>query len=365
MRAFLGRLLGFSILALLVLEVFFRTIVPASDVPRGYQDPEFMIMLHDTTSARSGLHTLGRFGHPAFRWHINNYGANAAENFHAAGTRRRPCIAAIGNSYLQGLYSDVDAHLSACLQRNLSDEVAVYNLGTSGMSFSQCLKVADFARYHFSPQMLLVQANHSSLHNSIHDLKFVPYSAQFALADTGYVLGKPSPFQVSRKNRLLRWSATIRYLFFNANITLGGGIVQEAGQDAAVVVDPDKRAREEEMKREILELTLTRLQAENPGVPVLVLLDSDRRMTYESGGEPAPLEDVPIYREVCARTGVHFIDMSERFASEYRANGRRFEFADNYHWNPYGVGIVADEIARYLDSSGLLMQLLAEKRETP
>jgi len=362
MRAFLGRLLGFSVLALFVLEVFFRWLLPAADMPRGYQDPEFGIMLHDTTSARSGLHTLGRFGRPAFTWHINNYGANAAEDFQPAETRQRRCIVAIGNSYLQGLYSDVDAHLSACLQRKLADDVAVYNLGTSGLTFSQCINVAAFARHHFSPDLILIQAGHASLRNSIRDLRFVPYSAQYTLTDTGYVLREPSRFQVSRKNRLLRGSALVRYLFFNANINLGGGIVQEAGRNAADAHEPEKRAREEAMMREVLELTLTRLLAENPGVPVLVLLDTDRSRMYETGGEVAPLADAPIYRDVCAETGVHFIDLSERFAREYRANGRRFEFADNYHWDSYGVEIVADEIAEYLASSGLLSRLLPDNR---
>jgi lysophospholipase L1-like esterase len=321
------------------------------------------VLLHDTTSARTGLHTLGRYSRPAFTWRINNYGANAAEDFQTAETRQQPCIVAIGNSYLQGLYSDVDAHVSARLQQKLNDEVTVYNLGTSGMTFSQCLKVADFARHHLSPDMIIVQANQSSLRNSIRDLKFVPYSAQYALADTGYVLREPSRFRVSRKNRLLRGSALVRYLFFNANINFGGGIVQEAGADAVEAYDPAKRAREEVMMREVLKLTLTRLQAENPGVPILVLFDADRRKIYETGGEVFPLADSPIYRDVCAETGVHFVDMSERFAGEYRANGRRFEFDDNYHWDPYGVDIVADEVADYLASSGVLSQLLHENRD--
>jgi lysophospholipase L1-like esterase len=362
MRAFLGRLLGFSIFAFLVMEAFFHWLVPAADVPRGYQYPEFQIMLHDTTSARSGVNTRGRWARPAFTWHINNYGANAAEDFKSAENRKRPCIVAIGNSYLQGLYSNVDAHLSARLERKLDNKVAVYNLGTSGVTLSQYVRVARFARHHFSPNMILLQTSLSSLRNSIRDLKFVPYSAQYAVSDTGFVLGKPTRFHVSRKNRLLRGSALVRYLFFNANFTLGGGIVQEAVQKPVREDDQEHRRREETMMREVLELILTRLLEENPGVPVLVVVDTDRLKIYETGGEVSPLAVAPIYRDVCARTGVHLVDISERFAREYRANGRRFEFADNYHWDPYGVEIVADEVVRYMTSSGLVSQLLEKDR---
>ncbi len=358
MRGFIVRVISFFVLALVVIEIIFRLPLPAADMPKGYQDPEFMIVLHDTTGTRSGLHTMGRFCRPAFRWNINNFGANSAENFRSAEAKQRPCIAAIGNSYLQGLYSDVDEHLSASLQTLLSNEVAVYNLGTSGISLSQAILVATFARHHFSPDMLIIQVNHSSLRNSVRDLGFLPYSAQFRSTDTGWVLGEPSPFRVSRKKRLLRRSALVRYLFYNANVNFGGGIVQEAGQNPAPAKDPDRLAHEEAMKREVLRLTLSTLQEENPGIPILVLLDTDRRQIYETGGQVCPLQDSPIYSEICAVMGVHFIDLSERMAREYRSNGLRFEFDDNYHWNPYGVSIVADEIAGYMTSSGLLPELL-------
>jgi lysophospholipase L1-like esterase len=362
MLAFVGRVFGFSILTLIVMEGFFRWLLPAADVPRGYQDPEFGIMLHDTTSVRSGFNTRGRWARPAYSWHINNYGANAAEDFKPAEDRERPCIVAIGDSFLQGLYSDVDAHLSACLQQKLDDKVAVYNLGTSGVTLSQYLRVATFARHHFSPDMILLQTSSSSLRNSVRDLKFVRYSAQFVVTDAGLVLGEPTRFTVSRKNRLLRRSALVRYLFFNANINLGAGIVQDADQNRVRDDEKQDRAREEAIMREVLELILTRMKEENPGVPILILLDTDRRAIYETGGEVSPLAVSPIYRDVCARLSVHFVDISERFAREYRANGRRFEFADNSHWNPYGVEIVADEVARYLTSSGLRAQLLSGDR---
>jgi hypothetical protein len=93
-----------------------------------------------------------------------------------------------------------------------------------------------------------------------------------------------------------------------------------------------------------------------------VLLDTDRRRLYETGGEMSRLLDSPIYSEICAEMGVHFIDISDRLTREYRANGRRFEFEDNYHWDPYGVSVIADEIAGYLDESGLLSQIRSTGR---
>src|SRR5690606_11514722 len=118
----------FGAALLLFLEVLMRTLVPAADLPLGYQDRDYGIMRLDTAGPREGRNSVGRLGRPTFAWRVNDAGFNSAWEYLGPDERPGPCAVVLGNSYVQGLYSDVEDHLAGQLQRATGGSLACYNL---------------------------------------------------------------------------------------------------------------------------------------------------------------------------------------------------------------------------------------------
>lgn len=352
MRSFLVKLIVFAAFMAVALEVFFRTVVPAAQMPAGYQDPVARIMALDSKSDLEGSNTLGRLGRPTFRWHINNYGFNSAIDYKRPADRNRPCVVVIGNSYTQGLYSDVRETLAGRLQTALGDAAEVYNLGASGMPLSQCPLVVRFAQAEFDPALIIIQAGSGSLVRSIRSTGVVPYCQQYAVQGDTLNPLPPSRFQVNRKNRILRKSALVRYLFYNVNLNLGGGDVVQA----APAKDGDANALggvPSEVFRLVMDRVLEEIAVQAPETPLLLVFDADRNAMYSADAMPPPLAESPFVASACAGRDVPFLDLTSAFWSEFEEQGKPFNFTDNYHWNPYGVEVVSRAIMAELDRLGL------------
>lgn len=346
MRRFVIRLAAFGAFLLLSLEVLLRTAVPASEMPLGHQRQDFGIMVLDTTAARDGLHTMGRLGRPAFRWHVNNDGFNSAWDYHGPAGRDRPCAVVVGNSYVQGLYSDVEDHLAGRLQRALGGSMAVYNLGTSGMPLSQVPNVLAFARDAYAPDLVVVLA--TSLDRSVRDKRKVRYSRQYRQVDGGLEAVPPTRFHADRRTRLLRESALVRYLIYNANLNLGGG-----GDVVRAVPDGPDDA-DQALYARVLDRVLDEIVAAAGGAPVVMLYDANRRAMYAEDARPARFPSSLLAEAACRARGIPYLDLTDTFWNDYRVHHRRLNFAENYHWNPYAVGLAAGATVDALRTAGLV-----------
>jgi hypothetical protein len=71
---------------------------------------------------------------------------------------------------------------------------------------------------------------------------------------------------------------------------------------------------------------------------------------YRENARPAPLEDSVLIAARCGEEGFGYLDLTEAFWLEYQREGRKFNFEDNYHWNPYGVSVVAKAILAKLEA---------------
>ena len=131
MFLFLKKLALFSLFLLVGLELVFRTVIPAAEIPAGFQDPVYQIMSLDQDVREDGHNSLGRLGRPRFAWHVNNFGFNSIYDYKIPADREAPCVAVIGNSFVEGLYGDADKHLAAQIQTAMGPAAEVYNLGTT------------------------------------------------------------------------------------------------------------------------------------------------------------------------------------------------------------------------------------------
>ncbi len=348
MWGFLWRGAAFGAVFVLVAEVFFRVVVPSSQPPFQMQDPQFGILVLDGSPARHGQFTVGRLARERTRWQLNQAGWNSTREYVARDARTRPCVAVIGNSYVEGFYADVDAGLTAALERELAGRYDVYNFGKSGVIAPQMMRVARYARHHYAPETLVFILNHGSLRSALRNFGYVITNQQYLWEDGRLQEIPPSVYHPNRLMRLHTYSALVRYLYHNAAILKSrGAIRQEAMQRNDPLAEAqleNERPLLEAMAREI---TGT-LRAEHPDATILLVMDADRRRMYETGARPEPLRDSPFWAAACREQGCGFLDLTDDFWTAYQADGRQLDLPGNYHWNEYGMAVVARAIAGWL-----------------
>jgi len=323
----------------LVLELVFRVFVPAATAPVEYQHTPPPVMALDREAKTEGTYTVGRLARDKFKWKVNNAGFNSNHEYKSASERNQKCIAVIGSSYVQGFYSDVDAHFSASLEDRLDDQTVVYNLGTSGMPLSQAINVITYARQSFQPDLFIIEVSNGSLRQSIRNNGFVPFSKQFRFSENSVEEIEASAYTKEKFKNLLRKSAIVRYLIYNANLNLGGGVARPAS----------KKAKDIYYSR-AAETIIPRLrQAAGPN-PILLFSDADRKSLYLDPETVSPLAESLVLSQLCQSEKIPFLDLTDGFKTTYSKEGRKFNFAENYHWNPYGVAVVSHCVYDYMKS---------------
>jgi hypothetical protein len=350
MRSFFLRLAVFLAVAAVALELLFRTVVPASQMPASHQDPVHGIMRQETRAFRTGRHTMGRLGRPAFRWRVNNDGFNSATEYLPVDRRQRPCVAVIGNCFVQGLHSDVEDHLAARLEREFAEQTAFYNLSAAGLPLSQAPLVVAFAVANYRPDLIVIQADGDSVKRSLRSNGNVPYSRQYQVSGDTIRALPPSPFQASEGKRLLRRSALVRYVHYNLRSSPTRAVPPAASADRPDPGVPDS------VYTVLFDRTLRDIVAAAEGTPLFFVFDADRQAIYGGDARPDPVPLIRLAGAACARAGVASLDLTDAFWQEYNARGRRFEFRHDHRWNPYGVGVVARAVAAELRRTGLFVR---------
>jgi len=345
MFTFLKRLASFLILVTIALEVLFRTLVPAAQMPRGAQNEDYGVKNLEIASPRSGLHTIGRLATPRFLWRVNDAGFNSAWEYKSAAERDKPCIAVVGHSYVEGFYSNVEEHMAGLLQRHLQNRVESYNFATSGMPLSQGRRVIRYARDNFQPDTYVVFVGFSSLIGSSRDLGFVPYAEQLEIDGNGFREVGPSPMVINQKRRLLANSAIIRYLFYNANMTFGRGQRVEVARNVqGEIVDDSDRTQLTRLADHIL----AGIRVDIPDAHIVIVCDADRSAMYSTKTKPRHFLTSEILEELCPRYDIELVDLTDPFWEEYKTTGRLLNFKENYHWDPTTSELVARTIIQQM-----------------
>lgn len=138
----------------MLLEVFFRLIMPACEAPFCYYDESDQILRFEK-SPQSGVHTVGPFALQRGRWHINNAGWNNEVDYQSSG-RSKPLIAIIGDSYIEAFHVDVDKNIASNLRRSLQGTFDVYSFALSGASLADYLQMSRYVRKKFKPDIIII-----------------------------------------------------------------------------------------------------------------------------------------------------------------------------------------------------------------
>ncbi|HMC83304.1 MAG TPA: hypothetical protein VKL61_08745, partial [Candidatus Polarisedimenticolia bacterium] len=163
------------IFTLLLLELFFRFVVPACEMPSVYFDPTDRILRYDTRGRKEGIATLGKWGEGRARWRINNYGWNSEIDYAPAEGPHRPLLALIGDSYIDALQVDVADNIAAQTRRALGGGYQIYSFGIGGAPLSQYLLMSRYVRRHFNPSVMVFNVVHNDFDESLVELENMPY----------------------------------------------------------------------------------------------------------------------------------------------------------------------------------------------
>ncbi|HEY9182375.1 MAG TPA: SGNH/GDSL hydrolase family protein, partial [Gammaproteobacteria bacterium] len=154
-------------LVLLVLEVVFRTAIPAAARPQAFFDATTSIWKLDRSVQAEGLATIGKLAQQRARWRINNEGWNSPIDYATEKSRSR--VAVIGDSYVEALQVDIERSYPNLLASELGSAWEVYAFGVSGAPLSQYLHMARYVVARFSPDVLVLNLVHNDFTESYAD----------------------------------------------------------------------------------------------------------------------------------------------------------------------------------------------------
>ena len=348
MKRFLLNGVIYAIGLLIVLELFFKFILPAADWPRGVI-LDSSIRRFDSESFSAGNFSYGRYCKGRFAWSINDSGWNSIYVYEEAHIRNLPMVAILGDSYIEGFYSDVDEHIDVFLTELFEDSVQFYTFAMSGGILSQYIALMKYEVEQFSPDAYIVFVNSLDVIKSIRELGGRhPYYFQYSVDSLG-ICTEVIPFAESRskyKDIILR-SAFVRYLRANAQISLlGGGLADEnTNQIESEMLGPVEIDSDLKNAAEFL---LCELNSFNR--PVLIVADCPKSWIYDTGAEEA-FDDVIALREsVDSYPNVHLIELAPYFQAEYAEQGLHFSVSGNPHWDSNTNRFVSRVLSREIDA---------------
>lgn len=344
--------IGFT---LLLLEIVFRTAMPAASLPKSRWNEQYKIPAFEPGA--SGKYSFGKFCHKGGKWQINNEGWNSPYNYTKNG---KPTIAIFGDSYIEAFQIDIDKSLGPVLQNKLAPQFNVFSFGTSGAPLSQYLQLARYANQKFEPQIMVLNLIHNDFDESIaadqYSKLYLRYRKINDSVFTEDVIEK-SP-ESGLRFRMLNATATGRYLLHNLKVQemdFTSFFKSKPATDTASFnanIDVKKVLAQQKDIRKVTEHILLQFKNEFPSVRLILLMDGLRKEIYEN----TPTEESNIVwmntmvRELANQYNIEFIDLTTPFEEDYKKKQTHFESPYDWHWNEYGHQIAADALYQQITS---------------
>lgn len=334
-----------------ILESFFRIVIPASLHPGNFFDESSKMLLF-SDAPKTGMFTIGKFAEIRARWRINNMRWNYPDDY--VEVHGKKLIAVIGDSYVEGLQVDVDKNFSYLLKKKLGDEYEVYAFGKSGGPLSHYLHISRYAEQ-FDPQILVFNIVHNDFDESVFELHPDKTSfMQLAINNDEITETVPRPVlstrQYSTWKNLLYRSALVRYLFYNLQLSqFRTALNARSEQNYEGNVSLNSMEREAELSRKATDHIIKTIAEENPGKRVIFVIDAPRQAIYSDTLKKSEIIKLNrMLEEICEKYKVEFIDLTPLMEVDYGKHKRKFNSDLDGHWDEYGHEFVAGVLCDYL-----------------
>jgi hypothetical protein len=334
------------VILFLILEVFFRFVLPATDRPQACFDTAERIFKH-CPDAGEGVATFGKYARQRGHWRINNHGWNSPIDYNKH--KDRPRIAVIGDSYVEAFQVDVDKAYPSLMRAEIGDRYDVYSFGISGASLSEYLNISRYVNRNFDPDILIFNIRYNDFAESVFEInRGDTHMLMISVSDTSVTETIPRPnhsfSQFSLKRRLLLKSALVRYLTFNLKIRQ---VVRDMFHHREYSGNVAIRSVEEH--RDLIETAATyvfeRLSEENRGKRVIIVMAAPRQDIYDGTlAQSRVLFLNELVQRLSSAHGFELLDLTEPMLEDYRINHIPFNSPLDAHWNAYGHAFVARQV---------------------
>jgi hypothetical protein len=337
---------------------------------------------------------------------VNNAGFISDQVYDS--TVKTPLIAIVGDSYIEAMQVDYPDTAEANLLAKCSPNARVYSFGAQFAPLSQYLSWVQYAGQTYQPKVMVVNINGNDFDESLlsHQLEMhhggVP-GMQFFDFSTGSAQTVKVPFEnESLFKQALRHSVLAQYLVRNVGVvnifndyrvrlsslakaddqakkpapasnqnpiapspsntpaissTAYIGAEKKISQAPILseYVGNAKRAYTPEklqLSKRAVDTFLKQLpQAANlPAGSIVLSVDAERPLIYTSEGQHDLDSFFSVMRQYllaqAKAQGFIVLDLRPAMIAQFSANGKRFEFDDDNHWNARGHQLMAQELYR-------------------
>ena len=342
------------VVMLLLLELFFRFVIPATDPPMSRFDEEERIYSF-SSERETGRTTFGRFAGIKARWRINNMGWNYPVDYHPV--REGKLIAVIGDSYIEAFQVDIDESYPYLLHGMLQPDYEVYAFGKSGAPLSQYLHMSRYVNRHFDPDIIVFNIIHNDFDESVRELyPGKSYFMQIDFEKDGSITETvPRPNyafpQYTAWKRIVYKSALFRYLDINLNVRSWRRRI--AGLDTGryeANVQPVELMRNRDIVYRATDYCIGKIAEENRDRRVIFVFDAPKGTIYRNEThESHVLWLHGMMAELCSKYGMELLDLIPYMENDYASKGIEFNSEIDGHWNEYGHEFVAHVLYDYLE----------------
>ena len=282
---------------------------------------------------------------------VNNAGFVNNQDYREDG---QPLLAIVGDSYIEAAMVPFEETLQGRMADRLKESMRVYSFAASGAPLSQYVIWAKEARERYGATRLAILVVGNDFDESLIAYKSAPGFHYYARDGAGSLSLQRQDYQPSALRRALRQSATFRYLALNLHALehlrrlirdLAPPALADdfAGNTSSATGDrrmADSRDGVAAFLRDLVQVA--------GWVPseVVFLLDGFR---YPEAAASAPESYFALMRrhfmDEARKQGFEVIDLDPLFFARTEADGSRFEFPTDGHWNGVAHGIAADALA--------------------
>ncbi len=352
------RIAVFFLPLIVLLEILFRSLLPACSRPLASIDPETGLSFFEKAGPGEGLFTTGRYCNKGGYWRLNEHGYNSLFEYEYSRTPGIPRIAVIGDSYVLGLWIDQDEHLEVYLDSIMRPNTQVYNFGVWGSFLLSNIQTAVYVDSLYDPDAIVILVNQYDVTGSLRALGPPMYkNFQLSQNNCDFSIIPPEPY-TGMKRRFYDFvrsvtndRAILRYLVLNAKLNLfrmhGEAPFAPAAGTGSSAEDYDPQ---DPLLVSATEWMLNYLSVSIQGKTVLFVGDGPR---YD-GSMPEDLTyyiDCVLVDFACERyDNLHFLDLGPVFMENYSRDSLVFSPPGTLHWNAYANRIVAGAIYEALMS---------------
>ena len=300
------------------------------------------------------------------RVRVNNHGFVSDRDYEAGA--ESPLLAVVGDSFVEAVMVPYEQTCAGRLADRLSPRLRVYSFGVSGAPLSQYLAYARYVREEFRPSgMAFVVVANDFLESLVKYSWGHPFM-YFAEDDAGELTPVTAPFPPSsRWRRVARKSKLLRYLYNNVGLEAALRVAASRRGDGPSPVLVSELSRQAQERPEMLADSrraidrFFELLPEASGLAaaqVAFVVDGPRSSLYSEearGRLRGSLLEMNRrhFMATAEAQGYEVVDLLPAFADHWKANGARFDWPDDAHWNALGHGVCFEALAATVLVSGM------------